>query len=299
MAIYTDQTIDGNFDPGAFGGTQAVTIVTMSIDDADDDGVIRADGGDQINGSDVTRVWVGDTIVLDGTLITGVTFYTADGGRYFTPSDGSVLADGTVTSTTFVNTSTQFPVSGLGPPCFVAGTLIDTADGPCAVEDLAPGDLVLTRDNGAQPVRWIGKRVVTGRGDFAPVRIAAGILGNQRDLFVSPQHRMLVQDWRAQMFLGEDEVLCPAVRLCNGDTIHRVPRDSVTYVHVMFDSHEIVFAEGAPSESFAIGDLHCANGSAAHRELAEIFPELDEMKQSFVLARRTARGFETEVMNAV
>ena len=120
MAIFTDQTIAGNFDPGATAVPFTATIVTMEINDADGDGVIRADGGDQVNGSNVTRVWVGDTITLDGVIISGVTFYTADGGRYFTPDDGSVLEDGTITARTFVNTSTQFPIGDFGPPCFVA-----------------------------------------------------------------------------------------------------------------------------------------------------------------------------------
>ena len=121
MAIYTDQTIAGNYDPGASSLPFTATIVTMEINDADNDNVIRADGGDQVNGSNVTAVWVGDTIVLNGETISGVTFYTADGGRYFTPDDDTVLEDGTITAQTFVTGSTQFPVGEFGPPCFVAG----------------------------------------------------------------------------------------------------------------------------------------------------------------------------------
>ena len=82
MAIFTDQTIAGNFDPGAPPGLPTtITVVTMTLNDADDDGFIRADGGDQVNGSNVTRVWEGDTVTINGTQITGTTFYTADGGR--------------------------------------------------------------------------------------------------------------------------------------------------------------------------------------------------------------------------
>ena len=78
MAIFTEQTIAGNFDPGATPVPFAATIITMQVNDADDDGFIRSDGNDQINGSDVVNVWVGDTITLNGDAITGVTFYTAD-----------------------------------------------------------------------------------------------------------------------------------------------------------------------------------------------------------------------------
>lgn len=297
MPIYTNQTIAGNFDPGAPPPLPTeISVVTMTLNDADGDGFVRADGDDQVNGSNVTAVWEGDTVTVDGVTHVGTTFYTEGGGRFFTPTDGSVLSDGgTATSVTFVTTSTQFDVDDLGPPCFVSGTLIRVPGGTRRIEDLRPGDLVETMDNGPQPVRWTGARTVNGLGAMAPVRIARGALGNSRDLLVSPQHRMLVSDWRAQMYLGEDEVLCPAVGLCNGDTIHRAPRDRVTYVHVMFDRHQVVFAEGAPSESFLFGDYMCRGGSAVRRELAALFPELDAQGAALA-ARRVLRGFETRLL---
>ena len=296
MAIYTDQTIAGNFDPGATGVPFNATIVTMTINDANGDGFIRPNSGDQINGSNVTHVWVGDRITLNGVQIRGVTFYTADGGRYFTPSDGSVLTDGMITARSFVNSSTQFPVSSFGPPCFVAGTRIAVPGGMTRVEDLAIGDLVLTQDHGAQPVRWIGQRTVPGRDAFAPVRFAPGALGDHGELLVSPQHRILLTDWRAQVYMGEDEVLCPALALINGDTIHRAPCDQVTYVHFMFDNHEIVLAEGLASESFLVGDYLCHESSALRHEIAALFPELAEPGYFMPAARRTARRHEGALM---
>ncbi len=297
---YTDQALGGNFDPGNTGATgglpQALTVISISLNDNDDDGLISPNGGDQVNGSNVSAVWVGDTVTIDGVTITGVTFYTADGNRYFTPSDGSVLNSGTATATTFVNSSTQFPVSNLGPPCFVAGTLIATPDGQRPVETLRPGDQVLTRNHGAQELRWTGQGRVTGRGAFAPVCIAADTLGNDRDLYVSPQHRMLLNDWRVQLLIGEEEAFVPAINLCDDDTIRRAPCDHVTYVHVMFDEHEVIFAEGAPSESFAVGDLRCGPGSVAHRELSAIFPELDTDPPSSFAAHRVAKGFEARLI---
>lgn len=295
---YTDQALGGDFDPGSPGTLPTTaTVIGLTLLDSDDDGFIEANGADQVNGSNVTNVWEGDTVTIDGVTITGTTFYTADGGRYFTPTDGSVLTPGTITSTTFVTTSTQFDVNDLGPPCFAAGTLIATPDGPRLVEDIACGDLVLTRDHGAQPVRWKGQRCVTGRGKFAPVRIRKGALGNTRDLRVSPQHRMLVSDWRAQYFLGKEAVFCPAIQLINGDSIQRDPCDQVTYVHLMFDQHEVIYGEGAESESFLVGDMHCAQGSATRREILEIFPELESANKLFVAAHPVARGFEGQVIS--
>ena len=297
MAIYTDQTIAGNYDPGASALPFNAVIVTMQINDADDDGVIRADGGDQINGSNVTRVWVGDTVTIDGgTPISGVTFYTADGGRYFTPDDGTVLVDGTVTAQTFVNTSTQFPIGGFGPPCFVAGTRIAVPGGHIRVEDLSIGDRVLTRDHGPQRIRWIGIRTVPGRGAFAPVRFAPGALGNHDALTVSPQHRILIDDWRAQMYFGDSEVLCAAHMLVNDDTVRHAPCAQVTYVHFMFDDHEIVMANGLACESFLFGDYLCNPTSALRAEIVALFPELGSAGPDMQAARRVLRGHEAQLL---
>ncbi|MEQ3709363.1 MAG: Hint domain-containing protein [Tateyamaria sp.] len=295
VAIYTDQTIAGNYDPGASPTPFTATIITMEINDADDSGVIRADGGDQVNGSNVTAVWVGDTITLDGVVISGVTFYTADGGRYFTPDDGAVLEDGTITAQTFVNTSTQFPVGNFGPPCFVAGTRIRVPGGQVPVETLCVGDLVETRDHGAQRVRWVGSRTVTGQGAFAPVRIERGALGNADPLTVSPQHRIMIDDWRAGFYLGDDEVLCPARLLVNGDTITRETCPTVTYVHFMFDRHEIVYANGIAAESFLPGEYLCHENSTLRTEVDAVFPEKSATQLQMSAARRIVRSFEAHL----
>lgn len=299
MVTYTDQSLAGNFDPGNPGGLPTSVIkISITLNDADNDGFIRADGSDQVNGSNVTRVWVDDTVTIDGTTHVGTTFYTADGSRYFTPNDGSTLADGTATATTFVTNSTQMPVGDLGPPCFTAGTMILTPDGEVQIEDLEIGDLVMTKDHGAQPVRWLGKRVVAGRGEFAPILFKAGAIGNTRDLKVSPQHRMLLQDWRAELFFGEDEVLCAANKLLNDKTILKAPCDTIEYIHLMFDSHEVIYAEGAPTESFLAGEYLCGEGSALLAEIQTLFPEFNDVPAEHIAVRRVARGFETVAMAA-
>ncbi|MCF6317002.1 MAG: Hint domain-containing protein [Marinosulfonomonas sp.] len=299
MVTYTDQALGGNFDPGAPPGLPTVvTVISITLNDVDNDGFIRADGSDQVNGSNVTNVWVNDTVTIDGTTHTGTTFYTADGSRYFTPDDGSVLLPGTATSVTFVTSSTQFPVSDLGPPCFTAGTMIETPDGEVRVEDLEIGDLVTTKDHGPQPIRWIGSRKVAGRGEFAPILFKAGAIGNTRDLRVSPQHRMLLQDWRAELFFGEDEVLCVANKLRNDSTILKAPCDEVEYIHLMFDAHEVIYAEGAPSESLLVGEYLCGDGTALLSELQILFPEIQDDPAKFTAAKRVARTYEMQAFVA-
>ncbi len=299
MVTYTDQALGGNFDPGVPPGLPTtITVISITLNDVDNDGFIRADGSDQVNGSNVVNVWVDDSVTIDGVTHIGTTFYTADGGRYFTPNDGSVLSPGIATATTFVNTSTQMPVGDLGPPCFVSGTRIETPDGDIRVEDLKIGDMVTTKDHGPQEIRWIGQRSVAGRGEFAPILFKAGAIGNSRDLRVSPQHRMLLQDWRAELFFGEDEVLCAASKLLNDTSILKAPCDKVEYIHLMFDNHEVIYAEGAPTESFLIGDYLSGEESLLMDEIKAAFPTVSKVLPQLSAARPIARGFEMAAMAA-
>lgn len=146
-----------------------------------------------------------------------------------------------------------------GVICFVPGTRIATPQGPRAIEDLAPGMQVLTKDNGPQQVVWTGCRRMSGARLFAmpalrPIRFRLGALGQGRpdaDLLVSPQHRMLVRGPAAQALFNTDEVLVAAETLVNDRsvTVDYSLRD-VTYVHVMLERHNIVWANGLETESF-------------------------------------------------
>jgi hypothetical protein len=178
--------------------------------------------------------------------------------------------------------------------CFTFGTLVDTPDGLRLIEDLCPGDLVTTLGNGSQPLRWAGNRRVSAPEmqrlpDLAPVEFATGAIGNSRPLLVSPQHRILLNDWRAQVYFGEDEVLIPAKAMVNGTTIRQVtPPDGVTYVHLLFDRHEILISEGALSESFHPGEagLHALD-AVQRRELELLFPglELERRRAAFPIVK--------------
>jgi len=179
--------------------------------------------------------------------------------------------------------------------CFASGTLIDTAKGPVDVAQLAVGDRVLTMDHGIQPIRWIGARRVRARGAVAPIRIGAGALGAnlpRRDLRVSPQHRVLLRSRIARRMFGESEVLIAAKKLAGlpGIAMDHT-RPFVTYWHLLFDCHEIVFSEGAATESlFAGPEALKALAPAARREVERLFPSIGEILQKPQAARVIARG---------
>ena len=158
--------------------------------------------------------------------------------------------------------------------CFTLGTLVIAERGKVPIETLEVGDRVWTMDAGLQPVAWIGRATVPAQGALAPILIRKGALDNDRDLLVSPQHRMMLDGWRVQMHCGIDEVLAPAKALANDSTIRHVEGGMVTYVHIAFDSHQIVMAEGIPSESFYPGaEALNALDQAARAEILALFPE--------------------------
>lgn len=169
-------------------------------------------------------------------------------------------------------------------PCFAAGTLILTPGGPRPVETLRAGDLVLTADRGPRPVRWAGSCTLEGRAlarnpALRPVRIAAHALGPglpARDLVVSQQHRVLVRSRIAARLFGAAEILVAAKHLAGLEGISVIQDcDRVTYVHVMFDAHEIVMAEGAATESLYAGpEAIRMLPEASLAELRLLFPDL-------------------------
>lgn len=162
--------------------------------------------------------------------------------------------------------------------CFTSGTMIQTARGPRMIDDLRLGDMIMTRDNGAQPLRWIGQRRVAAKGHNTPIHIAKGILGNDTDLLVSPNHRMLIATPNADLLFAENEVLVAAKNLISSDGISRRTGGHVTYIHLLFEQHEIIMANGAPSESFFPGEQALMSlDDAPRREVLRLFPELATM----------------------
>lgn len=183
--------------------------------------------------------------------------------------------------------------------CFTAGTMIDTPDGPRAVETLMPGDMVTTMDNGPQVIRWAGQRTVSGRGKMAPISFAAGAIGNEVPLQLSPQHRVLIRGWKAELMSGQAEVLSAAKHLVNDDTIRQTACDAVTYVHIMFDSHQIVRSNGAWTESFHPGEQGAEVLSEQWEEITAIFPELAQDVAAYGPTARTClKAWEARALMA-
>jgi Hint domain len=180
--------------------------------------------------------------------------------------------------------------------CFATGTRIKTDLGPVAVENLHCGSRVWTADHGFRPVRWISRRTVTLAEQMAnlhlcPVEIAAGALGPglpRRMLRVSPQHRICLSGWQAELHYGQPEVLVPAHALTNGGTIRTVPPVAdVTYVHFLLDGHQIVKAEGLRTESFFPSSLSLQGvDRAARAELLALFPSLGTLATQFPATAR-------------
>lgn len=168
--------------------------------------------------------------------------------------------------------------------CFTAGALVATPAGPRPIETLAAGDPVITRDRGAQPLRWIGRSTLTAgqcaaRPDLAPILIRAHAFGAgcpAQDMRVSPNHRILLSGWRAATLSGHGEVLVRAQALLNDTTILRDrPERPVDYIHLMFDRHEVITADGLDSESFHPADAATdALGQAVQAEVLDLFPSL-------------------------
>jgi hypothetical protein len=166
-------------------------------------------------------------------------------------------------------------------PCYCRGTMIATPDGEAAIEELAIGDLVMTLSGAVRPIRWIGHRgydgrFIAGNPDMLPIRIIPGALGQgvpTRDLYLSPEHALYL-----------DGVLVPARQLLNGATITQAETvERVEYFHIELDDHDVIFAEGAPAETYVDCDnrLMFANGG----EYARLDPDDERESWRFCLPR--------------
>ncbi|UWQ00951.1 Hint domain-containing protein [Aliiroseovarius crassostreae] len=167
-------------------------------------------------------------------------------------------------------------------PCLTKGVRVRTDRGDVKVEDLEPGMRVASVDGGHITLRKLLSRKVCDqeiRRDIrlAPVRIRQGVLGNNlptRDLLVSRQHRMLVSSPIVKRMFGEENVLVAAIRLTDlpGISVDDSVMD-VTYYHLLFDRHCIIFAEDAPTESlFVDRDAMSCLPSDVIAELSALFP---------------------------
>jgi len=181
--------------------------------------------------------------------------------------------------TTYYTTAT--PNEGQIPACFVTGTLILTPEGEIPVEQLQAGDLVITRDHGTQTIRWAGRQEMGPDcpSASAPIRIKAHTFGHgtpAQDLLVSPFHRLLIEDYRCDLFFGCSEMLVAAAYLQDDQKITQARMTGpFAYYHLLFDRHEVVYSNGMASESFHPHDTAVDSFSKESREeLLALFPAL-------------------------
>ncbi|HEX9859351.1 MAG TPA: Hint domain-containing protein, partial [Paracoccaceae bacterium] len=306
-------TGDASYDSNLLIAADSVQTVVIANDDSVDLNpygsktldVLGNDSGP--GGSTLVITHINGVAVVAGQTVT-----LATGQQITLNADGTftIVADG---DTETVNFTYDIAINGVGQsatgivtvnsiPCFVAGTRILTPGGEVAVEDLQPGDLVMTHDDGPQPLRWIGQRRVAAEGSFAPIRIRAGAFGAHRTLLVSPQHRVLIRDSLAELLFGEQEVLVAAKDLVNDRSVTVRAGGEVDYVHLLFDRHQVVYSEGLATESFLPGPQTTRSfENAIVEEICAIFPEIDPQTGAGYspAARRTLRGYEAQVLLAL
>ncbi len=332
-----DLVTDNNNDT-LFGGAGNDTIFGADDDDTlfggtgkdyldggvDDDEIYGGDGNDIIRGGQGSDEQSGgfgnDTFIVDsagdgaGDVVVGgedpddgdvdVLDLTGSNVDFITYVDGDPEA-GTVT---FLDGSTMtFSEIENVIPCFTPGTTIATPKGERLVEDLREGDRIITRDNGIQEIRWVGRKEMTGKHLVAnphlkPILIKAGALGNglpERDMLVSPNHRMLVANDMTQLYFEEREVLAAAKHLVGSAGIHEIDVMGTAYIHFMFDRHEVVLGNGAWTESFQPGDYSLKGiGNGQRNEIFELFPELKTQGglEDYQSARKALKKHEARLL---
>ncbi len=291
-----DDTIDGGAGADTMeGGQDADRFLIGSGEEGDGDVILGGSTGDD-----------NDVLQLDG--IEGVDWRIVDD---VVDSDGNGI-DGTVE---FLDSSGDEPVvTGSATfenieeiVCFTPGTRILTPMGEVAVENLSEGDQVVTRDNGLQTIRWAGRKHVSGRDLMArpqlrPILIKQGALGpNQpeRDMMVSPSHRMLLVSEQAELLFEEREVLVAAKHLTHLDGVEQIDVVGVDYIHFLCDNHEVVLADGAWSESFQPGEYSMNGiGKEQRDEIYALFPELQQRDGlvGYTAARLSLKRHEAKLL---
>ena len=190
--------------------------------------------------------------------------------------------------------------------CFVDGTMIRTPHGDKCIEDLQEGDQVITSEDKLEEIKWVCSEYMSQDAveidpELAPIIISKDSLGPglpEFDLRVSPQHRILISNWRAEFYFGEREVLVPAKALVNGTTIRREVVGDFSYCHLMTGRHEIIFANGIKTESFHAGEMSkIALTSLARESLFEACADLRSSTDAFgPLARPQIRASQAQLL---
>ena len=299
-----DDSIDGGDGADLIDAGDDVSAGSDSLSGgADEDTFVNVGAGDTVDGGEaVTTGTDFDTLDLSGSVPAGGSFNIVyDTGN---PENGVVnyfdqnnVAAGSLTFSNIENIV----------PCFTPGTLIATSRGECLVEQLKVGDRVVTRDNGFQEISWVGQcdmpaaRLATAK-HLRPIRIRAGALGNglpERDMMVSPQHRILMVGGNTDLLFNESEVLVPAKHLTGMDGVESLDAQNTSYIHLMFEQHEVILSDGTWSESFQPGpQVMTSMGYKQRKEIVELFPELGTQGglDAYKSARRSLKKHETRIL---
>ena len=289
----------------------------INLDDRDNNGTLESDNTGTTDTTDgvggiaqVDSIAVVNATItyLDGTSATYddvVMFQTAIGELFLSNSDFAgtdvrgpelkELQSMTVNSVTATDFSALLHNDFQSFACFVEGTRLVTPDGLRPIESLKVDDLVETADHGAQAIRWIGRSKVLQMGKMAPVCIKQSSLGCGlpfADLEVSQQHRMLVRSIVLERMTGCPEALVAAKFLLPLPGIELKPEIApINYLHLLFDRHEIVFAEGAPSESLFPGPQALEMlGPKCSREITSLLPSMKKWRDRGNPARAILEG---------
>jgi len=183
--------------------------------------------------------------------------------------------------------------------CFARDTLIRTPNGSVPVQEIRPGDKVWTADDPEAVVQWVGSKTVFATGRAAPVVFETGAIGNTSPLTVSQQHRIFLRSAQASLMFGAEEVLAPAHSLLALDGVRLAEGATVTYHHILFDSHKIVESNGVLTESFFPGETALDTlDDAARDELLGLFPELAESAGYAQPAAHMLKPYEAEALVA-
>ena len=296
--IGDDTITGGDGDDVAEGGAGADEITGGAGSDAlfggqDSDVFIGGNGGDVVVGGEDADGTDVDVLDLTDSNVDRIEYIDGD------PEAGTV----------FFNDGSTMTFSEIENviPCFTPGTLIATPRGERPVEDLQVGDRVITRDNGIQEIAWLGRKPISGtqliqNPHLKPILIKRGSLGQglpERDMMVSPNHRMLVASDKTQLYFEENEVLAAAKHMVGANGIQAVDVMQTTYIHFMFERHEVVLSNGAWTESFQPGDYSLKGiGNSQRNEIFELFPELATVTglEDYQSARKSLKKHEAKLL---
>lgn len=201
---------------------------------------------------------------------------------------------------------TTFSMTGLAP-----SALIDTMKGRVPARDLKPGDLLITRDHGATPVRWVGESMMVyetegelAPGERGPVRIRAGALGTDPEagnLVVNAGHKILLRSPMNELYFGTGEVLAEAGDLTHLDGVDVVTRAVMRFRHILLDTHELISANGVWMESFA-PEMWAIRVAFPDEwaEITECVPRLryEGGEANYIAPRMVLNGREAQVVRA-